>query len=151
MDADYYCHTSTGRILYDPGKGTRHFDEWYAIVECDRGIIEYLSWHLLRWGIAVHKGSRWGAHVTFVRGEQPPCPEFWGEAAGEEVAFHYSHVVRWDNGFHAWVDVWCPRLTELRSRLGLVAKTTAKYHLALGRLALPRENRKTDHGDPTVL
>jgi hypothetical protein len=89
--------------------------------------------------------------VTFVRGEEPACPEAWGEAAGEEVTFHYSHVIRWDNGFHAWVDVCCPRLTELRSRLGLVAKPRAKYHLALGRLAQPREDVKADHGDPTVL
>jgi hypothetical protein len=135
-EAEYYCHASTGRITYDPGKGTRHFDPWYALLECDEGIVDYLSWHLRRRGIALQKGSRWGAHVTFVRGEQPPRPELWGEAAGEEVAFTYSHVVRWDNGFHAWVDVWCPRLTEVRSRLGLTGKTGAKYHLTLGRLAV---------------
>ena len=101
MDADYYRHVSTGRILYDPGKGSRHFDPWYALLECDGGIIDYLSWHLRRWGIDLHKGSRWGAHVTFVRGEQPLNLEAWGEAAGEEVTFHYAHEVRWTNGFQS--------------------------------------------------
>jgi hypothetical protein len=151
MDAGYYCHASTGTVLYDPGKGTRHFEPWFALLECDDGIVAYLSWHLLRWGIDLDRGSRWGAHVTFVRGEQPANEAVWGLAAGEEVTFHYSNVIHWTNGRHAWVDVWCPRLTELRAALGLVAKASAKYHLALGLLAQPRENRKTDYGDPAVL
>jgi hypothetical protein len=134
MDADYYCHCSTGTVLYDPGLGTRHFEPWYALLECDQGIVDYLCWHLLRWGVELHKGSRWGAHVTFVRGEQPGKADAWGLPAGEEVAFHYSNIIRWSNGRHAWVDVWCPRLNELRAALGLAAKATARYHLTLGRL-----------------
>ena len=133
MDADYYRHVSTGRVLYDPGLDTRHFDPWFALLECDEGIIDYHAWHLRRWGVGVQRGSRWGAHVTWVRGEEPPVREAWGDSAGEEVTFHYAHVVRWDNGFHAWLDVWCPRLGEIREKLGLPHKT--RYHLTLGRLA----------------
>jgi hypothetical protein len=151
MDSSHYCHTSTGIILYDPGIGTHHFDPWFALLTCDQGIIDYLSWFMERHGLPVHKGSRWGAHVTFVRCEEPPNRDAWGKYAGEEVPFHYTHVVHWTNGWHAWVDVWCPRLTEIRQELGLVAKTTARYHLALGRLVVPLENVKNDYGDPTVL
>jgi hypothetical protein len=151
VDAVYYCHSSTGTVLYDPGLGTRHFDPWYALLSCDDGIVDYLTWHVRRAGIDLDKGSRWGAHVTFVRGEQPANPGAWGCGAGEEIAFHHAHVIRWTNGRHAWVDVWCPRLTELRAALGLVAKANAKYHLTLGRLREAGEDRKTDRGDPTVL
>jgi hypothetical protein len=151
MDSSYYCHPSAGTIHFDPGKGTRHFDPWYALVRCDEAILDYFTWLLERNGVGVLKGSRWGAHITFVRGEPPGNPEAWGKAEGLEVAFHYSHVVRWSNGWHAWVDVWCPALTGIRAELGLVAKSSAKYHLAVGRLKEPRENVKTDHGDPTVL
>jgi hypothetical protein len=140
MDADYYCHSSTGTVLYDPGQGTRHFEPWFALLSCDDGIVDYLTWHLRRAGIELDKGSRWGAHVTFVRGEPPASPDAWGTAADEEIAFHYANVIRWSNGRHAWVDVCCPRLNELRAALGLAAKPDARYHLALGRLREPHED-----------
>jgi hypothetical protein len=140
MDASYYCHESKGVVRYDPGKGTKHFDPWFALVECDRGIIEYLSWFMERHGRPLHVGSRWGAHITFVRGEEPVVhPELWGQAEGEAITFHHAQVIRWDNGWHAWVDVWCPRLLELRFALGLVEKTSARFHLTLGRLVHPEE------------
>lgn len=150
MDASYYRHTSAGVVQFDPGQGTRYFEPHYALLLCDGGILDYFAWLMSRQGMPVQKWSRWGPHVTFVRGEEPAAPELWGQAEGEVVPFRYSHEVHWVNGTHAWVNVWCPRLTEIRSSLGLTAKP-ARYHLTIGKLVHPRENVKTDHGDPAVL
>jgi hypothetical protein len=151
VDEQYYPHASTATVLYDPGQGTRHFEPWFALLLCDEGIVEFYSWLLLRHGIDLERGSRWGAHVTFVRGQEPARPEEWGRDAGATVSFRYSNVIHWTNGRHAWVDVWCPDLNEMRARLGLPVRAHSKYHLALGRLASPRANLKTDHGDIGVL
>jgi hypothetical protein len=149
MDASYYCHASTGTVVFDPGQGTSKFDPWWAILACDAGIVDYLSWLLRRHGIEVSRGSHWGTHVSFVKGEQPPNPAAWGRDCGE-VPFHYGHVIHWANGRHAWVDVWCPVLTDLRAELGLPTMPQMKYHLTLGRLKVPREDVKTDHDDLSV-
>jgi hypothetical protein len=135
-----YCHRSTGRIRFDPGHGMPWFDPWYALVECDEGIIDYLSWLLLRHGIDLLKGSRWGAHVTFVRGEPPPVADNWAWCDGLEVEFFYTHAIHWTNGYHAWVNVWCPELNGVRADLGLPPKE--RFHLTLGRLTSPRDNLK---------
>jgi hypothetical protein len=138
MNASDYPYTSAGTLLFDPGKGTRHFEPWWAMLVCDEGIAAYYAWHLLRHGIDLERGSRWGAHVCFVRGEAPPRPAAWGQASGE-VTFHYSNVVHWTNGRHAWVNVWCPALNALRADLGLPVKPHARYHLTLGRLTSERD------------
>ncbi len=140
MNPDEFPHTSTGRLAFDPSLGTRHYNPWWALMLCDEGIIDYYAWLLRRRGVVVNKGSHWGAHVCFVRGEEPADKTAWGVDPGP-VEFRYSNVVRWDNGYHAWLDVWCPTLTEIRNRLGLKAKARTYYHLTIGRLALPRENR----------
>src|SRR3954454_6417026 len=99
-----YCHRSTGRLRFDPGQGMPWFDPWYALVECDEGIIDYLSWLLLRHGIDLLKGSRWGAHVTSARGEPPPLADHWAWCDGLQVELFYTHAIHWTNGYHAWVN-----------------------------------------------
>src|SRR5262245_48192877 len=118
---DTYCHESSGTVHYDPGQGTRHFEPWFAMLLCDDGILDYLSWFMKRAGMPVQTGFRWGAHITFIRGEEPPNKEAWGKYAAEEVAFSYGQEIHWSNGWHAWVEVWCPRLTEIRQELGLTS------------------------------
>lgn len=135
-----YCHRTTGRVVFDPGLGEPWFDPWWALVECDEGIVDYMAWHLLRFGIDLQKGSRWGSHVTFVRGEDPPVADNWGWCDGLEVELYYTHEIAWSNGFHAWLNVWCPDLSGVREDLGLVRKE--RFHLTLGRLTSPRENVK---------
>ena len=134
MDADYYRHRSTGVVQFDPGLGSKYFDPHWAILLCDEGIVDFYAWLLRRQGVFLLKGSVYGAHVSFIKGEPPGCPELWGVDPGP-VEFHYATVVRRDNGRHAWLDVWCPALHELRARLGLSPRVKESFHLTLGRLA----------------
>jgi hypothetical protein len=110
------------------------------VLLCDEGILEYYSWLLVRHGIEIERGSRWGAHITFIRGQCPPSPEAWGRDVGE-VPFRYGNMIRWDNGRHAWLDVLSPALSDLRTAVGLPPKD--RFHLALGRLRLPRSDVQT--------
>lgn len=139
-----FPHTSSGVVRFDPGKGTSHFEPGWALLECDPGLVEYHAWFLRRHGIDVQAGSRWGPHVCFARGEVPGRPEKWGEAEGRVVAFRHAHTPRWDNGRHAWLDVWCPELTALRADLGLRVKEKTTFHLTIGRLVIPRDPREPD-------
>ncbi|MDY3557911.1 hypothetical protein R5W23_006011 [Gemmata sp. JC673] len=75
MDAIYFPHESTGHVQYDPGRGTRAFDPWWLILLCDRGIVDHYTWLLLRYGIALHKGSTFGPHVSVVKGVEPLARE----------------------------------------------------------------------------
>jgi hypothetical protein len=139
FDPDDFPHTSAGTVCFDPGRGTPAFEPWWALLECDPGVVEYHAWHLARRGVPVDTASRWGPHICFVRGEVPARPEEWGKATGWRVEFRYAHTPRWDNGRHAWLDVWCPELLDLRSSLGLPAKRKTTFHLTIGRLLVPRE------------
>jgi hypothetical protein len=130
---DYFRHESVGRVQYDPGLGTRTFEPWWALLLCDEGIVDYYAWLLQRHGIALMKGSSYGAHVCFVRGAEPPDKSAWGFDPGP-VAFRYTNVIRWDNGRHAWLDVYSPALAELRARLGFHTPDKMSFHLTLGRL-----------------
>jgi hypothetical protein len=152
MDPADFPYVSTGTLLFDPAPGTKRFEPWWALLLCDQQIIDYYAWLLLRRGIAIHKGSAWGAHVCFVRGEEPADKSVWGVDPGP-VTFHYSNVVRWDNGYHAWLNVWCPALTEIRNKLGLKARARTYYHLTLGRLVFERANASSgyDFDDTLIL
>jgi hypothetical protein len=152
VDLASFCHTSTGTALYDPGQGTKHFEPWWALLLCDEGILEYHAWLMRRQGVEVEVGSRWGAHICFVRGEQPADLRAWGVDPGP-ITFQYTPVVDWTNGYHAWLWVWSPQLTDLRQRLGLPVKPRTFYHLTIGRLVVPRETRTVsyDYDDVLVL
>ena len=142
MHPPYFVHESTGRVQYDPGLGTTVSEPWWAILLCDGGIVDFYSWLLKRYGIALHKGSTFGPHVTFVRAAEPPNKDAWGIDPGP-VTFRYTNVVRWDNGRHAWLDVWSPQLAEIRARLGFDTPQKVSFHLTLGRLAFPTSGTTT--------
>jgi hypothetical protein len=78
VDLAGFCHASTGTVLYDPGQGTKHFEPWWALLACDQGIVDYYAWVVRRQGGELEAGSCWGAHVCFVRGEQPADVGAWG-------------------------------------------------------------------------
>lgn len=139
---NYHIHKGKGTLVYDYGKGTKLYEPWWALVFTDQGIIDYYAWFCKRNGLMMQKGSAYGAHISFIRGEEPVDKEAWGCNAGE-IEFWYAHIVRCDNDRHAWVDVWSDELVEIRSKLGLPPKphrllngewVPSGYHLTIGRL-----------------
>lgn len=134
FDSDYYCHHSNGMVIWDTGPVKKHYRPWWARLICDQAIVDYYAWLALRYGKPLLRGSTWGPHVSFIRGEEPANKKLWG-VSQDPIDFNYSGLVRYDNDFHAWLDVWCPRLHLIRADLGLPPKTKHSFHLTLGRLA----------------
>jgi hypothetical protein len=136
---NYYCFSSIGKITYDPKKG-KFFEPWWAILECDNEILKYYKWLLLKEGIAIQKGSLWGAHITWIRGEEAPNKSFWGKYEGIEIEFRYSNFLRYDNGRHVWLDVYCPKVQENERRARF---TTSPTHvLAFNNWKISNSTRK---------
>lgn len=130
-------YPSTGIIQYDPLHGTKHFDPWWVLLQCDKGIADYYAWYLKRYGIETNTASPWGTHISVIKGEYPPRPFSWGAWNGYEVSFKYVNVIRYDNGKHAWIDVYSDDLNDLRASLGYSEKE--RFHLTVGRLKYPKE------------
>ncbi len=128
---------STGILQYDPGRGLKHYVPWWALLTCDDEISRYYAWQLKRYGIEVYPNNKglWGTHVSVLKGEVPSKPELWGKYEQFEVEFYYSQVIRFDNGQHAWVDVYSEDLSAIRQEMGFPFKPW--YHLTIGRLVRP--------------
>lgn len=133
MNPEYFPHLSEGLIVYDLCKDNpKLFAPWWAFVVCDQGIIDFYSWLSLKWGKPLAPSKAYGPHISWCKGEEPLNKDFWGKE--EKVEFHYSNIIRYDNNCHAWIDVWCPYLHELRKKLGLPPKANMSFHITLGRM-----------------
>lgn len=124
--------TSSGIVRFDPLKGSKHHEPWWCLLECDKQVAEYYAWLIKRYGLPVNTSSPWGTHISIIKGETVPNPSQWGKLEGAEIEFHYNHWVRFDNGQHAWVDVYSEDLAAVRESVGLPFKPW--YHLTVGRL-----------------
>ena len=127
--------TSSGILQFDPLKGTKRYEPGWCLVSCSNEIARYYAWHLKRHGMEVNPQSPWGTHISVIRGEPLPDPSCWGKFEGLEVEFHYSHLLRHDNGQHAWLEVYSDDLAEVRKSFGFPHKPW--FHLTVGRLERP--------------
>ena len=133
-----HYHTSTGRIVYDPNRGTmKRRTQWWCVINVDREITRYFRWFMERhwWEVERRNTKRsihvpaWNAHISIIRGERPKANiEDWKHLHGLEVEFQYSLNVRQvgdTTGYqeekdHFWfVEVNCPIVEELREYYGL--------------------------------
>jgi hypothetical protein len=127
-----YCpYVGTGSIQFDPGMGTKHFEPWWMLLVTDQEIIRYYAWLLKKHGKPLWLSTLWGAHVSAIKHQEPPDKKLWGTKL-PEVTFRYTDYIRWDNGTHAWLDVYSPELSRIRQLMGLPAKEW--FHLTIGRL-----------------
>lgn len=135
---------STGILQYDPVSGTKHDEPWWALIKCDQGIADYYAWFLKRYGIEVNTFNLWDIHISVLKGEVPPNQENWGIYDGYEFNFYYNHIIRWDNGKHAWVDIYSEELSAVREAMGFPPKLW--YHLTIGKLIRPYIVDFTNYG-----
>ena len=128
--------TSTGTLRYDPYRGDMKSNTaWWLIVDTDPEIVRYYAQQVMANPAAFGEtkidliNPSWGSHISVVRGETPrsDLKKFWKKYSGEKVEFEYSHIVRRAGDttpghlkdYFWFVDVWCDRLNEIRSELGL--------------------------------
>ena len=155
-DISYF--TGVGYIQYNPSRpgmkaqsvsSGRKNHQWWCILKVDREITRYYRWWIGRryWGQTAIQSNwicqpSWDAHVSIVRGETPRVKNHWQAYNGEKVEFQYAHYPRQTtiedrqtrhakDGDFWFVDVICPRITEIRQELGL--RTFSKSHLTVGR------------------
>lgn len=124
---------STGTLIYDPHLADqKRMKPYWLILSCDEGVSRYYAWLLLR-ERCVKLGSKclWGSHISVVRGEQPK-EGWWGKAGvGETIEFSYEPVVFGD-GTYFWLEIECPRMSEIRGYYGLSPKPYFNFHLTIG-------------------
>lgn len=149
---NYAFHSGTGRIVYDPRRGSmKSRTAWWCVINVDREITRYYRWLIERefWGRTAIRPEwlcqpSWDAHISVVRGERPRAQyrDLWGKYQGEVVEFEYAHYPRQTtledrerrhakDGDFWFVTVVCPRIDEIRGELGL--RTQFRYHLTVGR------------------
>ena len=148
-------HTGSGIIKYDPPRpGMTRRTDWWAIIKVDREITRYYRWWVDKEVVNplglehVNSGSKayfdslgakglvepsWNAHISIVRGEKPreDLRYLWKKYDGERISFCYRHCPYKSDGPYWFVEVFCPRLEEIRDELKLI--TGWKYHLTIGR------------------
>jgi hypothetical protein len=128
-----YCeYESYGKLVFDPLQGTKHYDPWWALLQCDPEIQRYYAWFLKKRGMPVMLSKLWGPHISVVKHEEPAQKDMWGLQGMEiEVKFYYTNYIRSDNGAHAWLDCYSPEMSQLRRAMGLPAKEW--FHFTIGR------------------
>ena len=162
--------TSYGKLIYNPTMGKRR-NPWWALVECNDGMTyyyrdmvsknrsffttseEWLSANKLAqtpdsWIIKIPFASvvkpAWGSHISVIRGEQPPYPQFWEKYSGRKINFEYNAELIYTNGRHWWFTIICRELEDIRGELGLPPKplffnkntnafSELDFHLTFGR------------------
>jgi hypothetical protein len=106
---------------------------WWLILDCDPELGRYLR-HLYLIG---HRRTRslqpplWGTHISIIRGEKPPKPEWWNHRNGELVEFEYEPIIR-ETDAYLWFQVSCPMAHDVREELGLPRDIVPPLHLTIG-------------------
>lgn len=105
-------HSSLGRLQYfvEPIVGHK------VILLADQGISNLYRNLIPRY---LHvRPQMYPAHVSVVRKETPAYLEPWGRHADKSIEFEYESWVYNDHKYY-WLNVFCPRLEEIRRELGL--------------------------------
>ena len=129
-------HTGTGKIIYDPHRGSmKKRTQWWCVAIVDKEITRYYRWWIRKeLHIKNLHGPSWDAHISIIRGEKPEDDllHLWKKYHGERISFRYIH-----NPYQAFkgqfwaVEVVCPRIREIREELR--RPTNWKLHLTVGR------------------
>ena len=86
------------------------------VVEVDPEISRYYRALIPKY--IVSNRQMYAPHVSVVRNEIPPNMEVWRKYDGQEVVFKYSNIV-YSSVNYIWINIFCSRLEEIRSELGL--------------------------------
>lgn len=122
LDAEY-VHSTKGILQYH--------DDW-LLLQVDDEIARYYAASIKqRFLIDLHHKSKWGAHVSIIRGEPLPDGSKWGHDEGREIEIQYTHQI-YTNGEHWWLNVECDELAEVRAQYGLPSDKRF-FHLTIGR------------------
>lgn len=114
-------YPSTGRLRYSTKNGHR-----VTVEELDEDLAAFYR-SLIPFWMPANK-PKFAPHITVVRihKETPADLTAWGKHDGEEIEFLYEPCVYHDRTYY-WLNIWCPRLEEIRAELGM--SVTSPYTL----------------------
>ena len=119
-----YVHQTVGKLQY--------VDDWLLLRVDDEIARYYAEMIRKRFDINLHWKSKWGAHVSVIRGENLPNKDGWGNDEGREVSIKYTHDI-YTNNTHWWLNVLCDELADIRTSYGLPTNKRF-FHLTIGRI-----------------
>lgn len=135
-----YEFKGTGRIVYDPLRGTMKSNtEFWVTIEVDSEITRYYRWWINKFEVnPLGFKDRdiltpsWGSHISVVRGERPKphLTHLWKKYDNRLVGFEYSNFVKHDKGFW-YVSVKCDAAKNIRDELEL--KSHWPFHITIGK------------------
>ena len=147
-----YTHTTTGRVIYDPDRGTmKRNTKWWCILQMDENVSSYLRWHLEKnwWNVEAGQKSEYhrpphGAHISVIRGERPrnhinQWGRFW---SNHRFPVEYDMKIdkvrgsKTEQGWHYTVPIMCPELLDLREYFGLPIhnhRGIFRFHMTVAR------------------
>ncbi|HEY8505328.1 MAG TPA: hypothetical protein VIL46_12150 [Gemmataceae bacterium] len=132
-----YSPTLNGSTQRRDGGSTR----WWLIIDCDPELGRYLR-HLFTLSTFRTRKLQpplWGAHISVIRGEEPPDPAAWGRLDGQSVEFEFEPAVRETDGY-LWVPVFCDPALRIREELALPREPNPPLHLTVGNLKHEEDN-----------
>jgi hypothetical protein len=124
---------SIGHLVYDPQfPNQRETKPFWLMLSCDGELTRYYAWLLFKERcIRLHEKCLWGSHISVIRGEQPKAG-WWGKyGVDEDVEFGFDGIIAGD-GTYFWMEVVCPRLSEIRGYYGLTPQPWCGFHLTIG-------------------
>jgi len=139
--------TGSGVLQYNPYRGTMKKNiDWWLVVKTDPELVRYYSYQVKKNPVYFNEtyinilNPSWGSHISVVRGEEPndKFKQFWKKYDGHIINFTYSGLVKSSQNKFWFLDVWCDKLNEIRSELGLKIKydngNLFHYHLTIGKI-----------------
>ena len=110
-----------------------HQDWWLVLHACpELGRYYRRGFNLLNRFNGIKIGdTRWGPHISVVRGEEPLYWKRWDQYHEIDIEFEYNPIYQTD-GKHVWFPIKCDRLLDIREELGLKRQPRFYLHLTLG-------------------
>lgn len=127
-----------GVLEYDPDRGTmKSAKPYWLVLQLPYELVKYYQ-YFIRTDLHVDvKDPQWGAHVSIVRGEEPPNPEFWKKYDGMKVKIRFKPEVvcikdKKKDGNYFVIEFVNDFFSSIRTELGLPSKYFM-YHVTVGR------------------
>lgn len=124
-----YCRSSIGILKYSYGTQGRR-----CVLEVDPQIARYTRSLIPKYHYV--KPPMYPPHVTVIRHERPNR-DTWGTHQNSEIMFWYNPLV-FNDEIYWWLNVYCPRLSEIRIELGLTPTrftpqdSEGGFHMTIG-------------------
>lgn len=127
-----------GTLVYDPDRGAmKKKKDFWLVLQLPMQLVKYYQ-YFIRTDLHIDiKDPQWGAHVSIVRGEDPPNKQYWKKYDGQKVRIKFNPDVmevkdKKQSGSFFIIEFDDDFIAHIREELGLQSKYF-RYHITVGR------------------